>query len=396
MLRAAFFAMIFFFISGCAGDALPNAGNRTVQHAPPVPVFYPDQPACRVKSIQRSPSKFEGFSKPPASNLWVATRYDANGVSQVYTAHGGNNDYTCITCTEHPGGPKVDRNKFMTVWHPSGQFLAVAVERDSHAYAWLPQAWQRGFMQTGVWLNMWITTPTGDRWYQMTDFKKPENGPSDGYTGPAFTPDGKKAVWAEIVDGDIFKNAFGIWKLYIADFYVSPDGAPHLVNKRDITPAGAKWVEPANISPDGRHALLSTDIGIDNAQGQDQWSLDIETGALQRLTATPRVWDEHGLYSPSGKKISFMSSYPYRDEPDAYKTFSLKTEFMLMDADGGHLQQLTHFNVPGYPESQPGRTVAAVAEFVGDGSQMYAEVMSLPEFKTDNWMITFAGRCGAE
>jgi Tol biopolymer transport system component len=80
------------------------------------------------------------------------------------------------------------------------------------------------------------------------------------------------------------------------------------VNKRDITPAGAKWVEAGNFSPDGKHLLLSADIGIDDARGQDQWSMDIETGVLQNLTNMPKVWDEHGLYSPSGRKISFMSS----------------------------------------------------------------------------------------
>jgi hypothetical protein len=57
---------------------------------------------------------------------------------------------------------------------------------------------------------------------------------------------------------------------------------------------------------------------------------------------------------------------------------------------------LTHFNVPGYPESQGTRTVAGVAVFVGDGSQIYAMVMKLPEFTGTNWLITFAGRCGSE
>jgi hypothetical protein len=284
----------------------------------------------------------------------------------------------------------------MTVWHPSGQWLAVGVEQDKHAWAWLPQSWQRGFLQTGAWMNMWITKPTGDRWYQMTDFKRPENGPSDGYTGVAFTPDGRKAVWAEIVDSNLFANVAGVWRLYMADFVASPDGGPHLVNKRDITPAGARWIEPGNFSSDGRHLLLSTDIGIDDARGQDQWSLDIVTGALQNLTNSPKVWDEHGLYSPNANKIVFMSSYPYRDEPDSYKTFSLKTEFMLMDANGGHLQQLTHYNWPGYPESQRDRTVAAVGWFTLDGSQIYAMVMKLPEFTGMSWMITFAGHCGAE
>nr|MDP9128248.1 hypothetical protein [Pseudomonadota bacterium] len=170
---------------------------------------------------------------------------------------------------------------------------------------------------------------------------------------------------------------------------------PTLANKRDITPQGAKWVEPGNFSPDGRHLLLSTDIGIKNAMGQDQWVLDISNGSARALTNTPTVWDEHGVYAPNGRKIVFMSSYPYRQEPDSYKTLSLKTEFMLMDADGSHLQQLTHFNVPGYPESQSERTIAAVAAFMGDGSQMLALNMG-PDFTKVARLVTFEGRCGGD
>jgi hypothetical protein len=205
-------------------------------------------------------------------------------------------------------------------------------------------------------------------------------------------------VWAEVVGPVASNNTFGVWKLYMADFYVSPDGVPQLANKRDVTPAGARWLEPGNFSPDGRHLLLSTDVGLPepkDAEDQKQWSLDVYTGALKQLTHAHPVWDEHGVYSPSGNKIVFMSSYPYRDDPKSYKTFSLKTEFMLMDADGSHLQQLTHFNVPGYPESQRDKTIAALAWFIGDGSQLYAGIMG-PKFTGVWWIITFEGRCGAE
>jgi hypothetical protein len=318
-------------------------------HASTVPVAYPDQPACRVKAIQELPSTFDGLVQSPASNLWVAGQYDPNGVSQVYTTASTSNNLTCITCAARPGVPRVDRNKFMTAWHPSGQWLSIAVEEDSYFWEWLPQSWKRGFLGSGVWMNMWVTTPAGDRWYQMTDFNPPWNGPSQGYTGVAWAPDGRHGVWAELVGNVDAIDAFGVWRLYLADFSVDQTGSPHWTNKRDITPAGAKWVEPGNFSPDGTHLLISTDIGINSALGQDQWSLNIETGELQNLTNSPTVWDEHGLYSPAGNKIIFMSSYPYRDDPSSDRFLWLETEFMLMDADGAHLQQLTHFNVQAIP-----------------------------------------------
>jgi hypothetical protein len=89
-------------------------------------------------------------------------------------------------------------------------------------------------------------------------------------------------------------DAFGIWNLYGADFSVNSNSVPSLTNIQDITPAGTKWVETGNFSPYGQHMLLSSDIGLTDAEGQDQWVLDINTGKLPNLTNSANVWDEHG------------------------------------------------------------------------------------------------------
>jgi hypothetical protein len=358
-----------------------------------VATYYSDEPACKVKSVRKETTAYENAVKSPVSDLVAVTQLDSKGIYQVYITRAGVNQLKCISCAAGPGHPRVDRNKPMISWHPSGEWLIVGVEETKHDLMLLPAQFKRGLLQSGIWLNMWVTTPTGERWVQLTDFKKPQHGPSDGYVGTSFTPDGRRAVWAEIVDGNVLTNHFGVWKLYLADFSVGADGTPSLVNKKDITPAGARWVEPGNFAPDGRHILLSSDIGMADARGQDQFALDTATGQIRNLTNSPTVWDEHGVYSSDGSKISFMSSYPYRSESGSNKLISLKTEFMLMDADGSHLQQITHFNEPGFPESQPKRTVAAVAGFSADGSDMFATAMYNAFTKT-NWIITFDGPCG--
>ena len=369
----------------------PRTSGRTSMISRP----YAGEAACKVKSVEKSQESFENFTISSASGLTAVTKPDANNVYQVYVGATGASDMKCISCRLQPGLPRLNRNKPMISWHPSGRWLIVGVEEDKHDNTWMPSSWQRGFLQSGIWLNIWVTTPHGERWYQITDFRNGKNGPSNGFVGVAFQPDGKRGVWAEIVDGNIFANRFGKWRLYMADFEVGSDGAPSFVNKRDITPDGARWVEPGNFAPDGRHLLLSSDIGMKDAQGQDQFVLDVYSGHLRNLTNSPAIWDEHGLYSPSGSKVVFMSSYPFRNKPDSFKMTSLKTEFMLMDSDGGNLQQLTHFNEPGYAESQPKNVVAAVAQFIGDGSQIFATTMSTDsKFGKTNWLITFEGRCG--
>ncbi len=374
--------------------AVSGVTSYEAMNADTVPAYYSDEPACRVKSVQKAPTSYENAAQSPVSDLVAVTQPDPKGVYQVYTTHRGATNLTCISCAAASRDRRLQGNKPMISWHPSGKWLIVGVEEATHDYMMMPDSWKRGLLQSGIWLNMWVTTPAGDRWVQITDFNK-KNGPSDGYVGTSFTPDGKQAVWAEIINGNIFANHFGVWKLYIADFSVGAGGAPSLENKRDITPAGARWVEPGNFAPDGRHILISSDIGMRDAQGQDQFTLDTATGQVRDLTNSPSVWDEHGLYSSDGTKISFMSSYPYRSESGSNKVTSLKTEFMAMDSDGSHLQQITHFNSPGYPESQPKRTVAAVAGFVPDGSQLFATVMSTNNsFTKTNWIVTFEGHCG--
>jgi hypothetical protein len=72
----------------------------------------------------------------------------------------------------------------------------------------------------------------------------------------------------------------------------------------------------------------------------------------------------------------------------------LKTEFMLMDRDGSHQQQVTHFNSRGYPESNVAgkSSVAGGGEWHPDGTSFSALNLFLPNLET--WTIRFKGPCG--
>ncbi len=274
-------------------------------------------------------------------------------------------------------------------WHPSGQWIICAVEKEKFNEQYLNhipggKKLIEGWLECGMWMDIWAVKPDGSDWCLLATTDK-------GFTGPAFTPDGQHCAWAEVTDSsNLLKDTFGIWRLKLSDF--STDSSSHalLLNTRIITPEGARWIEPGNFSPDGKTLLISSDIGITNAQGQDQFALDITTRKVVNLTNSPEVWDEHGVFSPDGKKILFMSSYPYRDDKKSWKTLSLKTEFMLMNADGTDLQQLTHFKATGYPESSKG--IAATGFWNKNGSVLYAQSLVFPYY--ENWIIRFDGNCG--
>jgi hypothetical protein len=347
-------------------------------------------PACVVHDIARA-ADLPLWS--PAGDQFLLNKKDAQGTYQLYVGKKGGTGTLCISCSARPNSPMPRRHKLQAHWHPSGQWIVLAAERDNYN----PPLFStpdliEGWIQSGLFVDIYATRPNGSEWFRLSNFGGP--GRPDGFTGVAFTPDGSHAVWAQIVSGNIFQALFGTWELILADFQEVPSGVPSLVNQRNITPAGAKWVEPGNFGPDGKSLLISADIGLSDPQGQDQFILDITNGSVRNVTNTPDVWDEHGVFSPDGEKIFFMSSYPYRSDPLSHTVLFIKTEFMLINKDGSGIQQVTHFNVPGYPESNaPGRgSTAAIGGWSADGRSIAALNLFFPIYET--WNITFNGSCG--
>lgn len=347
---------------------------------------------CFVKRVDASAQ--EGLMVwSPDRTQYLVNREDSNGVGQIYVGRKDGGAPVCITCTDKPNGPKASKFKMQPHWHPSGKWIILAVEQEKiNGPLFTPRWVIEGWLQCGLWTDMYAATPDGSAWFKLQDFRPPNK--ATGFTGVAFTPDGGKGVWAQIVDGNVFAYSFGKWELIIADFQ-EVNGVPSWTNLRNITPPDTYWLEPGNFSPNGKDLLLTADYGFPDhskVEGQDQYILDIYSGRMTNLTQTPNIWDEHGVFSPDGEKIFFMSSYPYRSDPNASKTFGLKTEFMIMDKDGSNLRQLTHFNEPGFPEFSFWGSVAANGQWNPDGTSINALNLFFPKYKT--WEIKFEGNCG--
>ena len=165
-----------------------------------------DPNACAVQSLVQSVPQGAKIESPDATR-YLINKEDGSGINQVYLGTTGSAALTCITCGQVLGGPKPERHKMQPHWHPSGKWIFLAVERDSYVTPWFVggnRDYVEAQLQNGLWINMWVVTPEGDRWLQLTDFKSNTSGVADGYTGPAISPDGKKLVWSQIMDGNIF------------------------------------------------------------------------------------------------------------------------------------------------------------------------------------------------
>jgi Tol biopolymer transport system component len=349
--------------------------------------------ACDVQTLKRSEIQGLRVYSPDGSRFLI-NKKDGKGIAQIYISTLGSSALTCITCTQQPGSPKPQRMKMQPGWHPSGRWIFLAAERDEYSPPPL-LGWNRGYvegqLQNGLWTNMYAVSPDGARWHRLTDFKTGPAGTPNGFTGPAFTPDGRQAVWSQAVDGNVFHYwPFGRWELMLADFD-EKDGIPGFSNQKNITPQGMNWNEPGNFSPDNVSLLLTGSTEKD-AQGMDQYLLNVKAGNLTNLTHSPTVWDEHGFLSPDGERVIFMSAYPYRADPKSSQFWSIKTEFMLMNKDGSGLTQLTHFREPGYPEYSTKGGIAATPEWSHDGRSVYLARLFFPDY--EYWDIVFQGSCG--
>jgi hypothetical protein len=164
----------------------------------------------------------------------------------------------------------------------------------------------------------------------------------------------------------------GEWGIRVADFVIKPE--PHIENVKLYQPGEQhSWYETHGFLPDNTTLLFSGNlIKGQGFAGQDIYTYNPETDALKNLTNTARDWEEHAHLSPDGKKISYMGNTGLNNQWTKSANFMtwLKTELYLMDSDGSNLQQITHFNEPGFPESTGFRTLTTDHSWSPDGTKL--------------------------
>ncbi len=350
------------------------------------------------------------------NRLAIADR-DSNGVIQVYTLQPDGGDVRCLTCSGVAGGPSANVHKGVPHWHPSGNYLFVQVERENHGG-------NRLFAEpgSGRWNEIWATTPTGDRWWRLTDASNTESGvlfpvPSRDGSRLAFAervrgPRNPLAALLSIAAGTPIKDIWGQWRLSIGDIVIDSFQNVNLTGIQSFNPGGISNADDANPSQgasfyemqewsrDDSAIYFAADIGRSHPQVLDVWRYDLRTQELKPITSTNDHWEEHIGISPSGQRLTLMSSECCTWNPGDVRT--LVAELYLIDPNGGAKTKVTNFNTPGAPEHTPGlRITVAKAVWSPDGRQIAfarqaasADRLSDPR-TTELWMLTFQGACGA-
>ncbi len=271
---------------------------------------------------------------------------------EIYTMNPDGTNQVCITCNSS----QISHiSNDQPAWTPDGKYILFqSVDQNLYNGLSLPSGRKAQVVQGGAGLdnNLWLVTPDSKSFIQLTHV-----GQADAVLHPHFSPDGKKLFWAsratnKTSSGQLTKG--GQWMLSYADF-IDDSSGPHLSTIKTSQPLGSlAFYETHNFSPDGQTALFSSDINADSSAPSDAsafagniYLFNFATGKATPLTTGVNVWNEHAQFSPSGKKIAWITSQGYAFTPTGNWQSTLKTDLWMMNADGSNKQQLTFFNTPG-------------------------------------------------
>jgi len=343
---------------------LRNIGKTPT--TPTIPTTPIDQTESLVKSIttiKEGTPKSMDWSH--ANNLVVFGKLGSDTFYDVYIMNPDGSNENCLTC----GNPDIPKHNGNPAWHPSGKWIVFTAEFKDDPAEFKSVA----IPGSGTNSNLWVMSDDGKSFYQLTDY--PFVRPYKAVIHPQFSHGGSKVFWAERVRrGTSFS---GGWVLKIADFVV--DETPHLENIKIHDLGGNNvFYESHAFSKDDKKILFSGNlISGQTPVGLDIYELNLETKKLNRLTSSLNDWDEHAHYSPSSKKIAWMSSTGFdirwEDPPDNNWQAHLKTELWIMDTDGSNQQRLTYFNEPDHAHyfGSP-RVVVSDSSWSPDGKSIIA------------------------
>jgi hypothetical protein len=222
--------------------------------------------------------------------------------TQVYTIEPDGSSKTCVTCDSNVPVGFVGQPS----WHPNGEQLLIQVENEHSEHKAL------NFMSFGIDNDLWIVRRDGSGGEMI--YSPVKHG---AVLHPHCSPDGKQVIFAERVPtGRWQKRLDGItpggenhwegWQIHVADFRRAGEGTGKLANHRTFRPSGAGFYETHGFDPDGRILYSFTSKG--QAFVDDIYSVGPQGDDPRVEVEGASSWDEHGVYSPDGKRMAFMSS----------------------------------------------------------------------------------------
>lgn len=319
---------------------------------------------------------------------WIAfDRRQANGYTQLYVARGdlaeGIAEEKCLTCDwpdlkkRHVGNPS---------WHPSGEYLAVVVNKpvkpggDPLRFLEVPGA--------NLGSDLYLVRFDGKEYWNLTNL-----GELGGRVqSPRFSHEGDKLVWAERVASGA--GVFGRWVIRVADIELKRQ-IPRLKKIKTVKPGEQRlFYDSHGFTTDDLGVVLTGNLGPKQPEsGMDVYLLELGSGEVKRLTQTDDQLDRFALLAPNGNWITWSSSRDIgtgavnleRRQVTAVR----QADLWLMNAEGLSVQRLTRFNDIHSPH-YAGPTMVMPTSWNREGDRLLALALPVGSNDTgDLYLIEF-------
>lgn len=275
-------------------------------------------------------------------------------------------------------------------WHPDGEHIIFQVE-NSHS-----QGMRFNHVSWGINNDLWIIKKDGTGAEKI--WETPLNNAA---LHPHFNADGTKLIFSQrIATGVVLypgmtpggENPWAGWQIHIADFDMAQNGTAKLSNNIVLFGEGfAKdrgFYETHGFKDDNTIVYSHTDGGA--AYVDDIFTAGTDGNNVINLIQSPTTWEEHGIYSPSGNSIAFLSS---RINPDwtapADNASTLRLELYLETES--EITCVTSFNEDGDTDK---RYLVSDFEWDKAGTRIIIQVAPVDDvtgtpYSPEIWMITF-------
>ena len=264
---------------------------------------------------------------------WIAFDRAEPDFYQIYIMQPDGGGEKCLTCEQWDFRKT---NSFSPAWHPSGDYLVFQVQENAKHLDL--DILRLTTPHRGLHSELWLISDRGRDPFQLTRIRDRGGAVVD----PHFSHEATLLVWSQRV---VSAGRWGEWEPHVGRFQIKR-GVPRLTKVKNYQPAVRKGFTLAHgFTPNDRGLLISA-VPDDrqSAIGRDILELDLETGNYQRLTSTPRQWDELVFALPRADGVVWVSDRGI--ERPAHRRLPRQGDVWYMSASGRRQERLTFFNDP--------------------------------------------------
>lgn len=257
-----------------------------------------------------------------------------DGFYDVYIADDEGTELRCVTCDSYA---LHKQHALSPVWHPSGEYLVIQVQTAARKLKM--SEIDLATPHRGLHSELWAITADGRQYWQLTTAQERGSAVLD----PVFSHEADRLAWSERLTTRGGRR-FGDWGTRVAAFSLRR-GTPRLGKTVTVLASDRGGLEVVQgFTPDDRGLLLAASPLGQLDDGIDVVRVEIESGAVTDLTASPENREPVARFAPDSRRIAFASGRAIEPLSERHRRLPWRNDLWIMAEDGSAQERLTFFN----------------------------------------------------